>query len=860
MGKLLKIVFGIIAVVVLLVVLAVGAFALFFDPNDFRSQITAAAKKATGRELALGEIKLGIYPVLGANVKDVSLSNAAGFGEAPMVKVAEADVGLRLLPLVLKREIQIGKLSLTGLKLNLAKDAEGKSNWDDLAGGDKAEAKPEEKDDKGSGIKSIDISGIAIKAADISYDDKQSGQAYAVTGLDLETGSISPGDPFDLKLAFSTTVKKPAAKADIRLATRVEYDLKAQRYSAEKLVLKVLATMPDQKADIDLSGDLSADMAKQTATADKLALKLKATTPDGTADVDLAGSVIADLGKKTALANQLTVKLKAALNELNADADLSVRVSAEYDKPLVRAEALKLNATAEGKAIPGGRQTATFAGDAIYDGAKGSLKLASGDLKVAGIDATIALDAIGLNTDAPRFVGPLSVKTFNPRELMKLLDIKVETADPETLKALALRLKFDATTKAARITDLNVKLDQSTFTGNVGVSSFESKAAEFALKLDGIDADRYLPTPAPVKEGPLTPEEKVAANATELPVDALDGFTAVGTIDIGKLKISNVSMANVQFRLNAVKGQQKEIGLGAQLYGGSIASTTRITPGATPRYVESLKLTSISAGPLLKDFTGKESMTGEGNFALDVTSSGKTVGAVKQGLNGDLSFSFLNGAVKGFNLGQILRKGDALLKGQQFSDTAPVQTDFTELSAAAKITNGVLQSDALNAKSPLFRVDGAGKVNLVTETIDYTAKPTIVNTASGQGGKDMPDLAGIVIPIKVSGTFDKPKYSLDIKAALQQKATEGIRQQLVGDKADKLRDRLDGQIEKKLGTQLDGNPALKGKLQDSLNSLFGKKKAPPPADPAAAPATAPAAAPAAPAPAAPAPAPAPATR
>ncbi|MDP3295584.1 MAG: AsmA family protein, partial [Nevskia sp.] len=70
MGKLVKIIFGIVGVVLLLVVLAVGAFALFFDPNDFRSQITAAAKKSTGRDLVIGDIKLGIYPVLGAKVKD----------------------------------------------------------------------------------------------------------------------------------------------------------------------------------------------------------------------------------------------------------------------------------------------------------------------------------------------------------------------------------------------------------------------------------------------------------------------------------------------------------------------------------------------------------------------------------------------------------------------------------------------------------------------------------------------------------------------------------------------------------------------------------------------------------------------
>ncbi|WP_293371078.1 AsmA family protein [Nevskia sp.] len=848
MGKLVKIILGIVGALLLVLALAVGAFALFFDPNDFREQITAAAKKATGRDLTVGEIKLGIYPVLGANVKGVSLSNAPGFGDQPMLQVAEADVGLRLLPLVLRRELVVGKVSLSGLKANLAKDAEGKSNWDDLAkGGAEDPAKPEDPAGKGAGLKSIDIGGINIRNADVSYSDQQSGQAYKVTGLNLETGSISPGDPFDLSLAFVTTIEAQKATADVKLSTRVEYDLEAQAYSAKKLVLKLLATLPDQKADIDLSGDLSADMKKQTATADKLSLKLKAKTADGTADVALDGSVSADLANKTALAEKLTVKLKAAMKDLNADADLSVRVSAEYDKPLVRAEKLSLALKASGASLPGGKQAATFTGDAIYDGSKGTLKLATGELKAAdlGLEVMLGLDGSGLNTDAPRFMGPISIKNFNPRDLMKLLDIKVETHDPETLKALALRLKFDASTNSARISDLNMKLDQSTFTGNATISNFKTKAAEFALKLDTIDADRYLPTPTvPVKAAPLTPEEKAAVNATEVPSDVLDTLNVVGSVDIGKLKLKNVAMNAVQLRINALKGQEKTIGLGAQLYGGSIASTTRITSGATPRYVESLKLTSIAAGPLLLDFTGKESMTGEGNFAMDVTTSGTTVGALKQALNGDLSFSFLNGAVKGFNLGQILRKGDAFLKGQQFNDTEPVQTDFTQLGAAAKITNGVLQSDALDAKSPLFRVDGAGKVDLVRETIDYTAKPTIVNTASGQGGKDLPDLTGIVIPIKVSGTFDQPKYSLDLKAALTQKATQGLRDQLVGDKGDKLRDKIDSQLEKKLGTQLDGNPALKGKLQDGLNSLFGKKKkpaepAPAPADPEAAPAPAP---------------------
>ena len=72
----------------------------------------------------------------------------------------------------------------------------------------------------------------------------------------------------------------------------------------------------------------------------------------------------------------------------------------------------------------------------------------------------------------------------------------------------------------------------------------------------------------------------------------------------------------------------------------------------------------------------------------------------------------------------------------------------------------------------------------------------------------------------MTGPWSAPKYSLDLQAALQQKATE------------KLRGRLDDQIQKKLG-----DSPLKDQLKQGLDSLFGKKK---PAAPAPAPAPAPA--------------------
>ncbi|HEY0915510.1 MAG TPA: hypothetical protein VGE22_11620, partial [Solimonas sp.] len=129
--------------------------------------------------------------------------------------------------------------------------------------------------------------------------------------------------------------------------------------------------------------------------------------------------------------------------------------------------------------------------------------------------------------------------------------------------------------------------------------------------------------------------------------------------------------------------------------------------------------------------------------------------------------------------------------------------------------------------------------DLVNETINYLAKPTIVNTITGQEGKGLEQLKGIMIPIRLSGNMYKPKVSLDLKAALQQQATEKLRENLKGEE-----DKLKAKLGEKLGiqTQKDGKPLDKQELKQELNNklgdlLFGKKKkqeaapAPAPAEP-----------------------------
>jgi AsmA protein len=72
----------------------------------------------------------------------------------------------------------------------------------------------------------------------------------------------------------------------------------------------------------------------------------------------------------------------------------------------------------------------------------------------------------------------------------------------------------------------------------------------------------------------------------------------------------------------------------------------------------------------------------------------------------------------------------------------------------------------LALKSPLLRVEGAGKINLAQRTVDYRITPKAVANLEGQGGRT--DLAGIMVPIDVKGPWDNLSYQPDLGAAIGQ--------------------------------------------------------------------------------------------
>lgn len=219
MKKAIKISLITITAIILLLIIGAVVVVNVIDPNDYKPQIQAMVKKQTGRTLTIdGKISWSFFPWLGLNVGDVELSNANGFGDKPMIKFEEADASVKLLPL-LSKEINIRTLSLKNLALNLSKNRQGVSNWDDLIkkSEQKTTDKPQDNNNPtdNSSLSKFSISNIDISNAKIHWQDQQSNQNMILSNINLQTKNVAFGEKFPIE--FTTKIEDKIKRKTINI-------------------------------------------------------------------------------------------------------------------------------------------------------------------------------------------------------------------------------------------------------------------------------------------------------------------------------------------------------------------------------------------------------------------------------------------------------------------------------------------------------------------------------------------------------------------------------------------------------------------------------------------------------------------
>jgi len=856
MKKILK--YGLIGLagIVALLVLAVAIISATFNPNDYKPLIIKLVQEKKQRTLTIeGDIKLAFWPKIGADLGKVSISEHKS--EQTFASIQGAKVSLALLPL-LKKELVVDTIYIDGAQANIIKYKDGTTNFDDLLSKDEEESEQ---------IK-FDVDGVKVTNSAVNYSDEGTGAKYALSKFNLTSGHIALAEPIDLATDFSATANQPAIAADIKLKGNFLADPEAKHFAAKDLDASIKGDLLGGKdVDITMSGDIDAKPETREFLIDSLKLALSGQFDGAKVTLDLnAPALVAQKDEVTS--KKITVNLNQEKASDSFKASLVLADIKGSPKALQSSGISGEISGTQGKRSVNGKFSSPFQGNLeslIFDLPKfaGNVDIKdpaipNGSAKVnfdLSLHADVKQEQVNskfmMNVDNTKLNGQVAVAHFkkpniqfnlnaDTLDLNKLLGASNKKAEPKKadpagqkpadLSALAnllldgkinigniiyekyrlsgLNVNIKADGEKLALSGLNVKFDDSQIKGGLGISHFSKPLYTFDLDIDQLNLDKYIiasDKPAETK-----------ANTGDAPIDlsALKALNANGSIRIGNLRYGKTKASNVRVDLKAANGIATIAPLSANLYQGSMNGSLSVDARNTPSIAFKQDMKGIAIGPLLVDAINNDMLDGKGTLNVDVTASGNTVGAMKKALNGKSSLQLADGAIKGIDIAGTIRNAKSklnVLKGQSSIGADQTQkTDFSELSASFDIKNGVAHNEDLAMKAPILRLakgDSRGDVDIANETINYLAKPTIVKSIKGQGGADLDALAGVSIPVKVTGTFSAPKYGVDFASLGTAIAKSNLLDKVGGDKA--------GAVKSLIG---DGDKV------DALKGLLGKSK------------------------------------
>ncbi len=741
MKKILKYGLLVLGIILVLLVGAISYFMATFNPNAYKSQIIQAVKEKQQRTLKLdGDIKLTIFPSIGAKAANISLSEFQSKKE--FASVDSVRVSIALLPLFSK-QLVVNEVGLSGVKVKVVKFKDGSSNLDDLAGKkDITEEVPPPAGTKAIAPVQFDIASVEIENTELSYRDEKTGSQYSLKGLNLKTGRILNGVPGKIKLDAMIQSNKPKLDIAANLQTTLTFDLEKKFYRIEDLDMQVKGSALDfSKLQIKATGDASANLATQEFK---------------TSNLEVSGSGVK--GK----------------DNFNISLDLP---ALNFTKDNVSADKLTANASLDG-------ETGKVIANLTLQDLKGNAQSFKSSGLLLDVGLTQPEQAFKLKLSTP-LVGSLDSKQINLSNLVFAVNA---TGDKLPNKSISSEMKGSAQIDADRESvQLNLAggLLQSQVKAKLALKGFSQPAIRFDVDIDQFDADLYLPTKA-------AKESENETSAPEQPFDltALQKLNMEGSLRIGSLKVFNVKSSKLRIDMKAKKGQVNISPLSANLYQGSMNGNVEINAmPAIPTFTVKQTLNGVQLGPLIKDAADYDMLEGKGNATVNLATQGNTVSAIKKNLNGNAALNMESGAIKGINLTKLVHGAQNIGKSSAAETLKPDagdRTEFNELKASFKVNKGVAHNDDLLIKSQSLRVTGSGDIDIGNSSINYATKTTLADSVDTKNGS-------MTVPVALQGPFADLKFKVDYGAIVAD-----VAKQKLNAKVDEKREQLKQELQEKL--------------------------------------------------------------
>jgi uncharacterized protein involved in outer membrane biogenesis len=740
---------ALIVAAIVLGVLAVAAALILprlLSPETYRPRLEQVLADLTGRSVAIGPMRLHVFPVPGITADGFTLGEDPAFGAEPFLKAGRIDARIRLMPLFSSR-LDVVSFDIDKPVARIRRRADGRWNLASLVerAGSKApstEATPA----KGGLEVLIERFRLVDGTLDMTDAAIVPGRVHRIEGreIQLTLSDLSTTTPMeiDLKLSLAGSGKCELAgrlgpppqgtggwPIDARVRLSDFTGGTAAPYLAASTGLRLAGGSLDFDATLKGTAPESLDVQGQ--------LKLKALEivplGGGRKAPRFDGSVAVD-GTFTARETRLR---KAEVRLGDAALTLSGALTDLQGKP--KAE---LHGVAKSVAL---KDVAPIL--LVLD-----LPLPPG----LAMKGTIGIDASAHGPlDAPTAMAIRGTATISG----------FEYADPslrEPVRDLAATLALEG--DRAELRGLTASLGRSRVKGKCTISRFARPVLDVDLVLPLLDVDEiltFLPASGPVsRPASATPG---GAGST------LGEITVRGSLAVDEAKAMNLKLTRASAGLELIGGVARLHNVQAGLYGGALGG--EVTAGlidSGPPFGMSAKVQGVDFNALCSDFSKdlKGLIHGTLETSLDVKGRGLDTPALRKNLTGGATLALRNGKLTSFG---FLKQLAQVLEAAGGRGIGKDETPFDSLTATFDIANGRATTKDLRLDSADLDINGKGWIGLdqsigmdvgvvLSQAVsaDMIAKTAKLKSLVNRNGE-------LALDLKVGGTLQKPSIAVDPK-------------------------------------------------------------------------------------------------
>jgi AsmA protein len=251
-----KILIG-VGALLLLIVIGLVALVMFFDVDHYKPQIEKVVHDRLNRTLKIdGKLSLSVFPAIALALPHTTLSEHAS--DKTFLNVDRARISLAVLPLLSGR-IEAGTVSLYGLRAEVERHADGTTSIDDLTGGPKtktAEPSPPPAPSGHRGVPALEVGGIDIVDAQVTYRDDKSHETTSISRLNLKVGHLAARAKTPIDFSAAIDASAPKTHLDLALKTTADVNLEGKAFGLRKLEAHVRGSVGDDRVDIGLTSPL----------------------------------------------------------------------------------------------------------------------------------------------------------------------------------------------------------------------------------------------------------------------------------------------------------------------------------------------------------------------------------------------------------------------------------------------------------------------------------------------------------------------------------------------------------------------------------------------------------------------------